>query len=859
MSAAGAKELGWPLALRLAWREFRGGLRGLYVLVACVALGVAATVGVGGIEDAIVAALDGHGRELLGGDFAVSRMHVRARDGELAWLRQQGSLSEVATLRAMARTAGAATDTKAHQALVELKAVDASYPLAGVLTLHGGGGLADAIGRPGTAVCDPLLLDRLGLKIGDRLRIGNADITLTATIVSEPDKLTGQALYGPRLLMSMATLETTGLAGPGSLVRWQYKIANQGPEAVGRDGDLLAVPQRVAQQLPASGFQAATRLDPIPGARRAVERLSQFLTLVGLTTLAIGGLGVANAVAAHLLRKRKTIATLRSLGASDARIFSIYLAQILLLTLAGISIGMALGAGVPGLVVMVTGQIAPVEVHTVFKPMTFLSAGLYGLLVALLFVLWPLGRAEQVTAAALFRSDPSPVSVFPRWPYVAASAIVALSLVGLMLAQASDRLLALSSAGGLMLVLMVLLLAGWLVERGIGRLPRFGPPQLRLALGNIAGAQSLARPVMLSLGCGLGLLSALVLIDHSLEVELLGGTPANAPDYFLLDVGQAQLGDLKALFDRVAPGATIEAAPLLRGRVVSMAGVAVESLHPPREVEWFLQGDRGLTFADAMPDNTTLSAGSWWPRDYAGPPLLSLDEEIAKGFGLGVGDAVVVNVLGREIETHLANLRQVTWQRLAINFTMIISPEPLRRAPHTLMATASYRAPLSPDSEGQLLQAIAETFANIAAIRVRDGLELAASIIGKVVMAVRVAALVTLGAGTLVLGGAMTAARRRRSHQAVVLKVLGATSGRVIAMGVIEHGVLALAASVVAILLGTLSAWLVLHYAMDVPFVFSSAAVLSAVLSALSLVMTLGAFGTYQLLRTRPMPHLRAQ
>ena len=847
--------LGWRLALKLALREFRGGLHGLYVLVACVALGVAATVGVGGIEDAIVAALDDHGRELLGGDFALSRMHLRAGTDERAWLAQQGHISEIATLRAMARTGGTA-GSGSHQAIVEVKSVDGQYPLVGTVTLNNGAALAAALAQPGTAICDPLLLERLGLKTGDKIRIGTAEIVLAGTISGEPDKLTGQALYGPRLLMSMATLETTGLASEGSLVRWQYKVATVAPQA---DETLRTVAKRVAAELPKSGFQTATRLDPIPGARRAVERLGQFLTLVGLTTLVIGGLGVANAVAAHLLRKRRTIATLRSLGASNGQVFGIYLAQVLLLTLLGIAIGIAIGALVPELVLLLAGSAVPMEVQAVHRPLTFLIAGLYGLFIALMFVLWPLGRAEQVTATALFRNDTGNMRSLPRWPYILATAVVAVLLSGLLLLQSSDHWLALGSIGGLAVLLALLLLAGWLVERGVGLLPRFGPPELRLALGNISGPQSLARPVMLSLGCGLGLLTALLLVDHSLETELLNGTQGKAPDYYLLDIGRSQLPDVTAMFDKLAPGARIEGAPMLRGRVVSMKGVAAETLKGSRQVEWFLQGDRGLTYADAQPANSELSAGTWWPKDYEGPPLLSLDEEVAKGFGLGIGDSIVINVLGREIETHIANLRKITWQRLAINVTMIVSPKPLKAAPFTVMATASYPSPLPPEREGRLLQAIADGFPGVAAIRVKDGLELAASVIAKVVNAIRVAALVTLSAGVLVLGGAMTASRRRRSYQAVVLKVLGATSGRVIAMGMIEYAVLAVCASAVSIGLGTLSAWLLLHYAMEIPFLFSATAVLTALLAALGLVLLLGAFGTSQLLRTRSVPHLRSE
>ena len=845
-----------PLSLRLAVRQLRGGLRGLYILIACVALGVAAIVGVGGIGDAITAALDDHGREILGGDLAMARMHLRASAAERAIIDRFGRTGEVATLRAMARIPALSATDKGKQALVEVKAVDAVYPLTGQLLLKGGATLAEALKRPNTAVCDPLLLDRLGLKIGDKIHVGAAEIEITGTIQSEPDKLSGQAIYGPRLLVAMPTLEAAGLAAEGSLIRWQYKIVPEPAKAVG----IKALAKDLSAELANGGFQTATRLDPIPGARKAIERLGQFLTLVGFTTLGIGGLGVANAVASHLVRMRKTIATLRSLGAGDGQVFGIYLAQILLLTVLGIALGMLLGTFVPDLAIAGLGQLAPVDIRAVHRPATYAIAAAFGLLIALLFTLWPLGRAEQMKATALFRDEIAPIRLgLPRWPYIAATALLFAASFGLLLMQASDRMIAVYSAGGLILVAALLLVAGWLIEVAVARLPKFGPPPVRIALGNISGPQSLARPIMLSLGLGLGLLTALSLVDNSLETELKTSAPARAPNYYLLDLGRTQGPELAALLERIAPGAAIDAKPMLRGRVVSLKGTPVEQLKATRETEWFLQGDRGLTYATEPPPNDKLITGDWWAKDYSGPPLVSLDEEIARGFGLVIGDTLVVNVLGRPIEARISNLRKPAWERLAMNFTMILSPNPLKSAPHNLMGTITYPTPLSPAKEGELLQAIADTFPGTAAIRVKDGLDLAAAVLDKVVAAIRIAALVTLSAGSLVLAGAMTAARRRRSYQAVMLKVLGAGTGTVVATMMTEYGLLALAAATVALGLGVLSAWTILHYAMQIAFVFSWTSILASAGIALGLVLIFGLFGTYQVLRARPMPLLRSE
>ena len=851
-----AARLDLPLALRLALRELRGGVRGLGILIACVALGVAAITAVGGINDAMLAALDANGRTLLGGDVSVTRMHLRASEVERAWLAGLGEVSEVAALRGMARSAAGGEQ---RQALVEVKAVDAAYPLVGSLEVTGGKSLAQAIGMSGTAVADPLLLQRLGIAVGDHVRVGDADLTLTAAIAAEPDRLTSQSLYGPRLLMSLDTLEATGLVKPGALVRWSYRILGDGV-ALSRDGAATDFSRRLNAALPDNGFQVATRYEPVPGARRALGRLGQFLTLVGLTVLVIGGVGVANGVAAHMQRKRRNIAMLRSLGAGNAEVVAIYLLQILLLAGGGILCGLLLGSLVPPAVIALLGSTLPVTVVATASLPTLALAATYGLLVALLFVIWPLGRAEGIRAAELLREVEGKASSWlPPWRYIAVTLLISGLMAALLLLTAGDRWLALACCGGLVLLMALLLVAGLTLESLARLLPHSRSVEVRLAIGNIGGAQSLARPVMLSLGCGLGLLTAVALIDHSLERDLAEGVPANAPSYYLLDVPPAKLDELRGLFDGLAPGARLDTAPMLRGRILKVKDAPAETLHPRPEHEWALQGDRGLSFAAEPPPGTEIVAGSWWPSDYSGPPLVSFDAELARGLGLAVGDSITVSVLGRPMQARIASLRRIAWGQLGMNFVMIFSPSALKGAPHTLVATATYASPPGIESEAKLLQAVATAMPDVALLRVKDALEMAAGLLAKVLTAVRVVAATTLLIGAIVISGALAAARRRRSHQAVLLKVLGATSKRILAASLIEHVILATAASLVAIVVGGLSAWLIVRYAIEVPFAWSSFAVLQAAGVSLILVLVIGGYGTFRALRARALPYLRAE
>jgi putative ABC transport system permease protein len=299
-----------PLVLNLALREQRNGLSGFYIFIFCVALGVAAITGVGALADAMRASFERQGEVLLGGDVTLSRPHQAADDAALSWLRQQGKLSETATVRAMARTLDGT-----EQTLAEVRGVDAAYPLVGAFKLSSGMPLDEAVHGDMGAVVDPILLERLGVKIGDRITVGTVELPIRATIEAEPDKLTERLTGGPRVLVSLETLRRSGLVEPGSLVSWRYAL-KLGDGAAGSDTGLIKFRDGVKTALPEHGFTVRDRRDPSPQITRTLERLRQFLTLVGLTALLVGGVGIANAVATYIDRRRKIIAAFKSLGAT---------------------------------------------------------------------------------------------------------------------------------------------------------------------------------------------------------------------------------------------------------------------------------------------------------------------------------------------------------------------------------------------------------------------------------------------------------------------------------------------------------------------------------------------------------------
>src|SRR5262252_865572 len=321
---------GVSLTFRLAFRELRAGVRGFYIFIACIALGVTAIAAVGSFASGLAEGVAREGRVILGGDVAFSLIQRETSTAEHAFLASRGELSTAATTRAMARTADGRT------ALVELKAVDNAYPLYGTVVTEPPANLSASLERRDGAfgaVADPALLMRLDLRPGARLTIGAAAVELRTALVSEPDKLASGIGFGPRLLVSEEALRATGLLQPGSLVRWHYRLRLPGNDA--SDAAVRRVIAAAEASLPEAGWEIRSRTNASPALERNVERFTQYLTLVGLTALLVGGVGVANAIKGHLDRKRDVIATMKSLGASGRRIFTIYLTQVLLMALIG--------------------------------------------------------------------------------------------------------------------------------------------------------------------------------------------------------------------------------------------------------------------------------------------------------------------------------------------------------------------------------------------------------------------------------------------------------------------------------------------------------------------------------------------
>jgi putative ABC transport system permease protein len=833
------------LAFTIARRELRGGLRGFRVFLACLALGVAAIAAVGTLRTGIQQGLTDQGAVILGGDAEMRFTYRPADADERAYMDSIATqVSEVYDFRSMV-----VLDT--DQALTQIKGVDTGWPLTGAATLDPAIPVAEALalqnGQPG-AIMDPVLIDRLGLAIGDSFRLGTKSFRLTAALIREPDSASTGFTLGPRTVVRSEDLQDSGLLESGSMYEIRYRLLLP-PQA-----DLQALEDATEAQFRDKGMRWTDSRNAAPGIEGFVDRIGSFLVLVGLAGLAVGGVGISSAIRSYLDGKTETIATLKTLGAEGGLIFRIYLWQTAILAAVGIALGLMIGAIAPILAAPLIEASLPFPAEIRLAPAALLEAAFYGALSALIFTLLPLARTERIRPAALYRGGEGTRS-WPRKRYLTALIVAALTLIGSATWLSGIPELALGAAGGIVGALLILTLAAIGLRRLARRLARtsltHGRPATRAALAAIGSPRSDATPVILSLGLGLSVLAAVGQIDWNLRQAIATDLPTRAPAFFFIDI---QPDQIDAFLTRVTtdPQVTeIETAPMLRGVVTRING------KPAREVvdHWVVRGDRGITYAATPGEKTRITAGTYWPEDYSGEPQISFAAEEAEEMGLVLGDQLTVNILGRDITGTITSFREVDFSNAGMGFVMTLNPSALAGAPHTHIATVY--AP--PEAEAAILRDVTKTWPNITAIRIREAVDRVAEALSAIATATAWAAAGTLITGFVVLIGAAAAGERARIYESAILKTLGATRGKILASFALRSALMGAAAGVVAVVAGGISGWAVMTFVMESDYRFEPVSAIAVVFGGVLATLVAGLLFALRPLSARPAQTLRAQ
>ena len=836
-----SEHLTWGAAWRIARRDLNARFRGLRLLLVCIFLGTAALAAIGTLTAAIERELANRGQELLGGDLEVEVWQRDLSDDEKAALSEYGEISGGTRMQAMASTPDAA-------APVELKAVDAKWPLYGTLTLKDG----RSVGAPtaGEAWLSQGALDRLDIAVGDRFRVGTAELVAAGVIDNQPDRLSEGFQLGPTVIVAEEYPLRAGLIAPGTLYESKYRVAFSGTD------DPADVAEALETRFPNAGFDFRTRDRASPGADRFVRNMSDFLTLVGLAALVIAGIGIGGGVASYLDARRNSIATLKVLGASSRDIVRIYGLQVGAAALVGSIAGIATGVLVTPLLGAALQGLLPVETGFVIEPAPLALAAAYGLLVAFAFAATPLLRARAFPAMALMRARVTPLARNWRalaWTGAGIAAICALSLLTTSQPMLSGGFLI--GAGG---ALIALALIGLAIRIAARRAPRTTNPLLRAAVANLHRPGAPTGALVTALGFGLAAFVLLAAIQSAIDGNIQQRVPREAPDYFVLDIPRDSESDFRALVTGLDPNASIRTVPALRGSVLAYGSkgnmTRVADLEEIPEGAWVLRGERGLTYSDSLPPGNSLVEGEWWDEGYDGEPLVSVEADFARAIDLKPGDYLTIGVLGIERNVRVANLRVIDWESMGFNYALVFSSNAISDAPHNLAATIE----LSDKSvSGELLRQMVARFPSSSMIEIGQVLVEARTILEQVGAATLAAASVAVLAGLAVLMGAIAAARASRTYDTVVLRVLGASRRQVLGMQLAEYGLLALLLAVVALALGSTLAWFVITELFGFDWLPNWRQVLGVLGIGLVLVLGFALGGSLPLLKAKPAQALR--
>jgi len=839
------RNMALPGSLRLALREMRDGLKGFRIFLACLILGVTAIAAVGSLTAALTAGMAEEGRKLLAADAELRLSGAELTAEQREWLLERGDISPSLRLRTNVFAPGSDERT-----LAELRAVEPVYPYYGTLEVvppaPREGLLAERDGRWGVLL-DETLEQRLQVEIGDPVKLGSMTFDLRGFIANEPDRANYGFQLGPTAMIHWDIAPETGLLERGSRTNYYYKIR------LPAGSDVTAWREALEASFPDAQWRIRTHKNSAQGIRRFIERMGTFLTLVGLTALVVGGVGVGNAVRAYLDRKTDTIATLKILGAEGGTVFRIYLTQILMLTAVAVAGGLVLGAALPLAVGgLLTGAL-PVPPRAGLYAGPLVLAGLYGTLITVAFTVWPLGRARDIPAARLFRNIVSPEHARPRRIYQAIMLGAAGLVAALAIVLAEQRELAAGFAASALLALGILRGGGWAIQRLAARLPRVRIPQLRLAIANLHRPGAATGPVVVSLGLGLTLFAALALVEGNLRGEVDRQIPERAPAFFFVDIQPWQHDDFVATAQSLEGVSNLESVPYMRGTITHVDGVPAAEVDAAPGSGWVLRGDRGVSYTETLPEGNDLVSGEWWPADYSGPPLVSLAAEEGRGLGLDLGDTITVSVLGREITAEVASFRRVEWGTININFVVLLDPHTLARAPHTYMATLEADGA----AEANAYRVLTDRFPNVTAVRIKEILASLNSLLGQIGTAVRATAIITIFAGVLVLAGAMAAGHRHRVYDSVILKVLGAVRSDVLGAYLIEYALLGVLTGLVALVLGGLGGWYVVEELMGIDFRLMPVAMVATVAASIAVTLLFGLASTWRALGVRTASVLR--
>ncbi|MBL0319247.1 MAG: ABC transporter permease [Alphaproteobacteria bacterium] len=829
---------------KLAWHEIRYGWRHFGVFLICLVMGMTALTAVGSLNKAIHEALSQQAHALLGGDIDISLSSNEATPEQVTFFKRYGHVSHVTTLRGMIWH-------NDQSVLVEIKAIDSSYPLVGELAFLPAAVSADTLLRSNSVAVDPELLEETGIQIGQTITLGKQNYTIYATIAKEPDRVVHLFSLGPRVMMSQQALSLSGLAGPYSLIRHHYRIAfdpNHTSAVFLND---------LKKAYPTTPWQIERDVDGNPFINSFINQLSLFLELAALATLLIGGIGIGSNARSYLEQQAHTIAIYKTVGATRWVLLTLFTLIISVLTCIGSVIGIACAWGTILLCQpFLTAWIPALGNAPLFYPSSALLAFTYSLLIVYIFSLPPLLLALDIQPSLLFRNGRALLPlVFSKTIWSMEALLITLLIVILIYTSGDPDFI----CGAILVAMIGFAVFGIsaYVFKLMARHLSSNRPWLQLALANLYRPGSTTTTVIFAIGISLSVFISLTLTEANFQYHITSVMEKQAPSLFFIDIQQDQRNPFYARLAKSASSDHIMMLPIIRGRIVKLNGNVVKPENVSDDVRWAIQGDRGFSYSTSLLPNSHISSGTWWPEDYKGKPLVSIDDRFLKGMNLTIGDTVTINILGQEITATIANARHIDYSTFQINFAMMFSPGVLEAFPATSIATVILDTKQNPSLETNLVRSLAHEFPNITSIRTSQAIERIKEIIHSIAMAMRVAIITSMIAGILVLSSCLRALLNQRIYDTAILKVVGASRRDILKTYLSEWILLGAVTTLIASIIGTLGAWLIMMRFPGQVFSIMPGLTLAVILAAMGLIIFIGYIGNSQVFRVKPASLLR--
>jgi len=825
--------------VRMALREVRASWHRLVFFFVCIAIGVASIVAIRSVIQSVGVVLTSEARALLSADmmvrsnspFTPAVHETLAREQRTGRITAQSEAIEIDTI---VRTTDAVTPVIK---MIELRAVQEAFPFHGTLTLQEGT-YSHALLRNGGALVRPELLAQMGVEVGDQIMIGARPFELRGIIASEPGRSLGVFTLGPRVFIDHADLPSTGLLTFGSDVDYEMLLKVPDEALAPLTGDLEAA--FANEYVDVRSYRR--RQDRMAG---NLIRTENYLSLVGLVVLLLGGIGVSSVTRVFVQQKIRSIAILKCVGCTSRQVLAIYLTQVLLLGLAGSALGVALaGAVIAAFPLLLSGVATALLQVDIGLTRGAVAQGMaVGLLVSLLFSLVPLLEVRQVKPALLLRQEISPLRRFD-WMKWVVTATVAAALVGVASWQAGSIATGLLLTGGLVAVALVLDMTRFALVRAVRPLRHSSSFALRHAVLHVTRPGNQTRVILLAVGLGTFVILTVQGIQANLLRDFSLQLGENAPDILLLDVQGDQRSGLNEMLDlESGDQSDVRYIPVLRARIVGV-----------REREEFT-----ITYRPNLEANEQLVAGEWWDgpsRD--GQAEVSIEEDLQRRFDIQLGDEMRFDVLGRIVAARVTSVREVNFRDFrAGGFEIVFRPGPFDNAPHSFVA--SLKGPGDIVARARMQGAIVARYPNLSVIDLREILDAVQGIFNTITPAVTAIGALVLLSGGLILVGAVSMTKFRRVYEAAILKTLGANSRLIAAILLLEYGVLGAIAGTIGAFGASALTWAAARYVLDLGWQASPLITINGIGATTVLVAAIGVLASLDVIRHKPLATLRAE